>query len=63
MKASVDSGLCTGHAQCSAMGPEVYDLDDAGYCVIPVEQIAERLRDQAIAGAEACPERAITLEP
>jgi ferredoxin len=57
----VDRSLCMGHAQCNAVGPDVYDLDDDGHC-LPVEgEIPPALRDQATEGAAACPERAITI--
>lgn len=62
MRVSVDSSLCTGHAQCNAYGPDVYDLDDDGYCVIPRAEIPDELRRQAEDGANACPESAITVE-
>jgi ferredoxin len=58
---TVNQALCSGHARCNAAAPDVYSLDEGGYCAIqniPVARAAERAaRD----GAEACPERAITL--
>lgn len=55
---------CTGHGRCMALGPDVYDLDEQGYneYIGQTVDIAEGLEDQARAGAEACPERAIILE-
>jgi ferredoxin len=52
---------CQGHGLCSAVAPEIYELDDDGYCVIGrVELPADRL-DQARLGAKNCPEMAITV--
>lgn len=62
MRVSVDPAVCTGHAQCHAYGPEVYDLDDEGYCVIRSADVPPELEKQAEAGASVCPEGAITIE-
>ena len=62
MKVTVDSGRCMGHGQCYSWGPEVYQSDDQGYCVVPVAEITGDRVAQAIAGAEACPESAITID-
>jgi len=56
-----DSTHCAGHALCAAAGPDVYHLDDAGYCIPPELEVAPELIDQAYRGAEACPEQAITV--
>jgi ferredoxin len=63
MQVSVDRDRCTGHAQCNAVAPDVYDLDDDGYCVIPNNDVSAGLENQAENGAAACPEQAITVVP
>lgn len=62
MRVEVDRGACAGHGQCSATAPNVYELDDEGFC-LPVGSVAERDEDDAQAGAAACPERAIRTVP
>lgn len=61
MKVSVDGSLCQGHARCWAEAPEVYELDDLGYCCIGTADIPPALEADARRGAAACPERAITI--
>jgi len=61
MKVSLDRESCTGHAQCNAVAPEVYELDDHGYCAIDVLDVPPDLERMARKGAQACPERAITV--
>jgi ferredoxin len=61
MKVSVDESKCVGHAQCNAVGPEVYDLDDSGYCLIRNAEVPPELEQAARDGAAACPEQAITV--
>lgn len=61
MRVEVDSGKCSGHGQCNAIAPEVYDLDDDGYCLINDPEVPAGLEEAARDGAQACPELAITV--
>ena len=61
MRAIVDTAKCVGHARCNATAPEVYELDDDGYVVPPRGDVPAALENQARAGADACPERALTV--
>ncbi|MGI5199976.1 ferredoxin [Streptomyces sp. CA-288835] len=62
MKASVDSAKCTGHARCNAVAPQVFTVNDDGYCSIGTDKaVPPELEAAARAGAANCPERAITL--
>jgi ferredoxin len=57
----VDRDRCQGHGLCNAVAPEIYELDDDGYCIIgEVELPADQLA-QARLGAKNCPEMAITV--
>ncbi|MDQ4010851.1 MAG: ferredoxin [Actinomycetota bacterium] len=61
MRVEVDPNICEGHGQCNAVAPEVYDLDDGGYCLIHNLEVAPELESQAQEGALACPVQAITF--
>jgi ferredoxin len=61
VKVTVDSERCMGHGQCYARGPGVYEPDDDGYCVVVSATVEGDLLQQAVEGAEACPESAITI--
>lgn len=59
----VDLGKCSGHARCAAKGPDVYELDEEGFCRSDGKVVTdEALREQAVRGMRACPERAITID-
>jgi ferredoxin len=61
MKVKTDTGKCSGHAQCAANGPDLFELNDDGY-VLPMDNdVPAHLEEQARAGASACPERAIEI--
>lgn len=62
MKISIDADLCTGHARCAALAPELFTDDDRGYgIVIGSGDVAAEFVEQANRAVAACPERAITL--
>ena len=61
LKIKVDTAICSGHARCAAVAPDVYWLDDNGYCAADGHPVAAGSEDLARRGARACPERAITL--
>lgn len=61
MKIHLDSGLCSGHALCAAVAPDVYALDDVGYCAADGIEVTDHHQEAARKGAAACPEQAITL--
>jgi ferredoxin len=63
MRVSVDNSVCTGHARCYAVAPEVFTIDDGGYSDIGTgKEVPVDLEDKARLGVRACPERALSLE-
>jgi ferredoxin len=61
MKIEVNAALCSGNARCNAVAPEVYEVDDSGFCAITTLDVAPEQEAAAVRGAEACPERAIAI--
>jgi ferredoxin len=61
MKIVVDRQVCAGHALCAAKAPDVYRLDDEGYCCSDGAIVPPQLHEQARLGARHCPEAAILL--
>ena len=61
MKVRINPDKCTGHGQCAANAPEVFEVDELGF-VIPFDTVVNpQSEDQARLGAAACPERAIEI--
>jgi ferredoxin len=50
-----------GHGQCYTHAPDIYEADAEGYCVVRKPIVTGPDIDQAITGAKACPESAITV--
>jgi ferredoxin len=57
----VDADRCTGHGRCYTLAPDVFDADEAGHCIVLVEEVSDELEAQAVEGEQNCPEQAITL--
>lgn len=61
MRVEVDPNICEGHGQCNAVAPEIYDLDEDGYCLIRNPEVPPELEAAATEGALACPVQAISI--
>jgi ferredoxin len=57
----VEKRRCQGHAQCAALAPDLFVLDDLGYLALVDVEVADDNVPAARRGALACPERAITI--
>jgi ferredoxin len=54
--------LCMGHGRCSALAPEIFSVDAAGYCAIVEVALERRQLGRAKLAEANCPEGAITVE-
>jgi ferredoxin len=61
MKVRVIEGKCSGHARCTAVAPQVYQLNADGYNEMPTFDVPPEHELAARRGARACPERAIEI--
>jgi ferredoxin len=62
MRVELDRARCSGHARCFAVAPEVFDIDDDGFCLPPPDgPLSPDLEAAARKGADACPENALRL--
>lgn len=62
MQVEVDLNLCQGYGVCAQIAPEVFDLDDDGYAVVPEgTPVPEGMEDKVREAAEACPAIAVLI--
>lgn len=61
MRIKVDRAICAGHALCAIKAPDLYELDDDGFCISDGKPVPPGQEEQAELGAQSCPEKAITL--
>ncbi|WP_421844810.1 ferredoxin [Mycobacterium sp.] len=62
MKIRLESSKCVGHAQCYAVDPELFPIDDSGYSTLEERQVRSEDAQLARDGVAACPEMALILE-
>ncbi|BBY67171.1 ferredoxin [Mycolicibacterium helvum] len=51
-----------GHAQCYAVDPELFPIDDMGYSILADHDVAPGDEQRARDGVAACPEEALMLD-
>jgi ferredoxin len=62
VKIRLEQSKCVGHAQCYAVDPDLFPIDDSGYSILQAHDVrpedGQAIRD----GVAACPELALILE-
>jgi ferredoxin len=58
----LEKSRCTGHAQCGAVDPDLFPLDDLGYSVLQPREVGTNVASRVRDGVAACPEGALVLE-
>lgn len=62
MKVRVDRNLCTGHARCYSIDPELFELDEVGYSAVDSAVVPAGSEERARQAVLNCPEHAITID-
>lgn len=62
MKVHLERSRCAGHAQCYAVDPDIFPIDDDGYCIMEDHTVAPGDEETTRAGVDSCPELALTIE-
>ncbi|MDT5118753.1 MAG: hypothetical protein QOE30_4492 [Mycobacterium sp.] len=62
MRVRLEKSKCVGHAQCYAVDPDLFPIDESGYSILEEYEVppedAELIRD----GVASCPEMALVIE-
>lgn len=51
-----------GHAQCYAVDPDLFPIDDMGYSILEDHEVASEDEQITRAGVASCPEEALILD-
>jgi ferredoxin len=62
MKIRLEQSKCVGHAQCYAVDPELFPIDDSGYSILEEHEVRPEDEPLTRDGVAACPELALILE-
>jgi len=61
MEILIDRGKCAGHAICTILAPDVFEMDDAGKAVL-LPTAADATEAEIRDAADACPALAIKMK-
>jgi ferredoxin len=62
MKVHLERSKCAGHAQCYAVDPDLFPIDEEGYSTLQDHDVAAGDEQATRDGVNACPELALILE-
>ena len=62
MKVRLDRARCVGHAQCYAVDPALFPIDESGYSVLEEHEVRPEDAQLTRDGVAACPEMALLLD-
>jgi ferredoxin len=62
VKVRVEQSRCVGHAQCYAVDPEIFPIDDSGYSTLEEHEVAPEDAQVIRDGVASCPEMALILD-
>lgn len=62
MKVHLEKSRCVGHAQCYAVDPDLFPLDESGYSTLEAHDVRPEDEQLTRDGVAACPELALILE-
>lgn len=62
MKVRLERSKCAGHAQCFAVDPDLFPIDDEGFSILEDRVVAPGDEQLTRDGVASCPELALILE-
>jgi ferredoxin len=62
MKVRLEQSKCVGHAQCYAVDPDLFPIDESGYSILEEHEVRPEDEQLTRDGVAACPEIALILE-
>lgn len=62
MRVRLETSKCVGHAQCYAVDPDLFPIDDSGYSILEEREVKAEDEQATRDGVAACPELALILE-
>ena len=62
MKVRLEQAKCVGHAQCYAVDPDLFPIDDSGYSILEDHEVSPEDAQLTRDGVASCPEMALFIE-
>lgn len=62
VKVRLEKAKCVGHAQCYAVDPNLFPIDESGYSILEEHEVRPQDEQLTRDGVASCPEMALILE-
>jgi ferredoxin len=62
VRSKINKEACVGNARCNAVAGDLYPLNDDGYIAVEEIEVPPGMKELALRGVRACPERIIIVE-
>lgn len=62
MKVWLDQSRCVGHAQCYAVDPDLFPIDESGFSILKEHEVPAGDEHLTRDGVASCPEMALFLD-
>jgi ferredoxin len=62
VKVRLEQSRCVGHAQCYAVDPNLFPIDESGYSILEEHEVRPEDEELTGDGVASCPEMALILE-
>ena len=62
LKVRLEKSRCVGHAQCYAVDPDLFPIDDAGNSILEEREVRPEDEQLTRDGVASCPEMALIIE-
>jgi ferredoxin len=62
VRVRLEESKCVGHAQCYAVDPDLFPIDESGYSILEEHEVAPGDVQLTRDGVASCPEMALILE-
>jgi ferredoxin len=62
VKVRLEQSKCVGHAQCYAVDPDLFPIDESGYSVLKEHLVRPEDEELTRDGVASCPEMALVLD-
>ena len=62
MRVRLEKSRCVGHAQCYAVDPDLFPIDESGYSILEEHEVSPEDVELTRDGVASCPEMALFIE-
>jgi ferredoxin len=62
VRVRLEKSKCVGHAQCYAVDPDLFPIDESGYSILEEREVSPEDAQVARDGVASCPEMALVID-